>query len=88
MYRCFATSAIEVGLFVVRTRSFLTAELVIINTPNGPAPPLVTGTFGSADFLHSLMGEATDRLSQASVAALSQKMDAVRTGATSKTTSR
>lgn len=33
---------------------------VLINTPNGRAPPLVTGTFGSADFLHSLMGEATE----------------------------
>ncbi|KAJ7492177.1 Het-C-domain-containing protein [Mycena latifolia] len=37
-----------------------------IETPNGRAPPLVTGTFGGADFLHSLMGEATDKLSQAS----------------------
>ena len=35
-------------------------DLVIVNTPNGPAPPLVTGTFGSADFIHSLMGEATE----------------------------
>lgn len=26
--------------------------------------PLVTGTFGGADFIHSLMGEATDHLSQ------------------------
>ena len=33
---------------------------VIVQTPNGPAPPLVTGTFGSADFIHSLMGEATE----------------------------
>lgn len=33
---------------------------VTINSPNGPAPPLVTGTFGSADFMHSLMGEATE----------------------------
>ncbi|KAJ3830304.1 Het-C-domain-containing protein [Lentinula raphanica] len=45
-----------------------------IDTPNGRAPPLVTGTFGSADFLHSLLGEATDHLSQASVTSLSQKM--------------
>ncbi|KAI0274933.1 heterokaryon incompatibility Het-C [Gloeopeniophorella convolvens] len=50
-------------------------SLVIINTPNGPAPPIVTGTFGGADFLHSLMGEATDHLSQASVTDLSQKMN-------------
>ncbi|KAI0692980.1 heterokaryon incompatibility protein Het-C-domain-containing protein [Cytidiella melzeri] len=49
-------------------------ENVIINTPNGPAPPLVTGTFGGADFLHSLMGEATDHLSQASVVDLSKNL--------------
>ncbi|KAL0580689.1 hypothetical protein V5O48_001330 [Marasmius crinis-equi] len=46
-----------------------------INTPNGPAPPLVTGTFGSADFMHSMLGEATDHISQASVTALADKMD-------------
>lgn len=33
---------------------------VLVNTPSGRAPPLVTGTFGGADFLHSLMGEATE----------------------------
>ncbi|KAK0212316.1 heterokaryon incompatibility Het-C [Desarmillaria ectypa] len=37
-------------------------------------PPLVTGTFGSADFMHSMLGEATDHLSQASVTALNDKM--------------
>ncbi|KIR24943.1 heterokaryon incompatibility protein HET-C [Cryptococcus deuterogattii LA55] len=36
--------------------------------------PLVTGTFGGADFIHSLMGEATDHLSQASVSDLSKQM--------------
>jgi hypothetical protein len=51
---------------------------VTINTPNGPSPPLVTGTFGSADFLHSLLGEAGDKLSQASVTDLSQKINNVR----------
>ncbi|KAH9004156.1 Het-C-domain-containing protein [Lactarius hatsudake] len=50
-------------------------HVVVINTPNGSAPPLVTGTFGGADFLHSLMGEATDHLSQSSVTDLSQKID-------------
>ncbi|KAK7058606.1 hypothetical protein VNI00_002242 [Paramarasmius palmivorus] len=50
-------------------------DRVEIDTPNGPAPPLVTGTFGSADFLHSLLGEATDHISQASVTALSDKMN-------------
>ncbi|KAF8079060.1 Het-C-domain-containing protein [Lyophyllum atratum] len=49
---------------------------VLVDTPNGPAPPLVTGTFGGADFIFSLMGEATDKLSQASVTDLSQKMSA------------
>ncbi|CDO73164.1 hypothetical protein BN946_scf185007.g219 [Trametes cinnabarina] len=48
---------------------------VLINTPNGQTHPLVTGTFGGADFLHSLLGEATDHLSQASVVDLSKKMD-------------
>ena len=52
----------------------------MINTPNGSAPPLVTGTFGGADFLHSLMGEATDHLSQSSITDLSQKIDEVRVG--------
>ncbi|KAI3622000.1 heterokaryon incompatibility protein het-c [Moniliophthora roreri] len=50
-------------------------DQVEIETPNGRAPPLVTGTFGSADFLHSLLGEATDHISQASVTALSDKMN-------------
>ncbi|KAF9039899.1 heterokaryon incompatibility Het-C [Panaeolus papilionaceus] len=50
-------------------------DAVIINTPNGPAPPLVTGTFGGADFLHSLLGEAGDKLSQSSVTDLTQKMN-------------
>ncbi|KAL0951712.1 hypothetical protein HGRIS_008387 [Hohenbuehelia grisea] len=49
---------------------------VVVNTPNGQAPPIVTGTFGGADFLHSLMGEATDKLSQASVTDLTEKMNA------------
>ncbi|KAL5534058.1 hypothetical protein ACEPAG_518 [Sanghuangporus baumii] len=49
-------------------------ENVIIETPNGPAPPLVTGTFGSADFIHSLLGEATDHISETSVTNLFDKM--------------
>ena len=86
--KCFATLAIEVSLFVASTEPSFTPKSVIINTPNGPAPPLVTGTFGSADFLHSLMGEATDKLSQASVTDLSKKMDDVRIRAISRSTSR
>ena len=30
------------------------SSAVLINTPNGEAPPLVTGSFGSADFMHSV----------------------------------
>ncbi|KAB5588066.1 hypothetical protein CTheo_8493 [Ceratobasidium theobromae] len=48
---------------------------VKVNTPNGQAPPLITGTFGSADFMHSMLGEATDHLSEASVTDLSKKMN-------------
>ncbi|THV06567.1 Het-C-domain-containing protein [Dendrothele bispora CBS 962.96] len=48
---------------------------VVIDTPNGRAPPLVTGTFGGADFMHSMLGEATDHISQASVTALNEKLD-------------
>lgn len=49
---------------------------VLVEAPSGDrVPPLVTGTFGSADFLHSLLGEATDHISQASVTALSDTMN-------------
>lgn len=48
---------------------------VKVRAPNGrDVFPLVTGTFGGADFIHSLMGEATDHLSQASVSDLSKTM--------------
>jgi hypothetical protein len=48
---------------------------VKIKAPNGRmVHPLVTGTFGGADFIHSLMGEATDHLSEASVSDLSRTM--------------
>ncbi|KAF8599907.1 heterokaryon incompatibility Het-C [Ceratobasidium sp. AG-I] len=47
-----------------------------INTPNGPAPPLTTGTFGSDDFIHSLLGEASDHLGAASVFGLREKLKA------------
>ena len=40
---------------------------VKVHAPNGRSVfPLVTGTFGGADFIHSLMGEATDHLSEVS----------------------
>lgn len=34
--------------------------------------PLTTGTFGSLDFVHSLLGEATDKLSQTQIAEVSE----------------
>ncbi|KAI0642699.1 heterokaryon incompatibility protein Het-C-domain-containing protein [Trametes meyenii] len=40
--------------------------------------PLVTGTFGSSDFIHSLLGEATDHISQASVSDLNAELDKAR----------
>lgn len=39
-------------------------ENVRIQTPNGYAPPLVTGTFGGADFMFSVMSEGGDKISQ------------------------
>ncbi|KAK7058610.1 hypothetical protein VNI00_002246 [Paramarasmius palmivorus] len=50
-------------------------ENVLVESPNGPAPGMVTGTFGSADFVHSLLGEATDKIHQASVSALAEQME-------------
>ncbi|KAK9353543.1 heterokaryon incompatibility protein Het-C-domain-containing protein [Lipomyces doorenjongii] len=37
--------------------------------------PLITGTFGSLDFLHSLLGEAQDHLSQTEVEDLHESLD-------------
>ncbi|WVF72344.1 hypothetical protein IAT40_007158 [Kwoniella sp. CBS 6097] len=48
---------------------------VQVRAPNGKSVfPLVTGTFGGADFIHSVMGEATDHLSQQSVSDLTKQM--------------
>ncbi|KAH8921224.1 heterokaryon incompatibility Het-C [Atractiella rhizophila] len=37
--------------------------------------PLVTGTFGGADFIFSIMGEAQDKLSESSIEELNKKME-------------
>ncbi|KAL1744889.1 heterokaryon incompatibility protein Het-C-domain-containing protein [Schizophyllum fasciatum] len=51
-------------------------DAVRVQAPNGRhVAPLVTGTFGSSDFIHSLLGEATDHLSQASVTDLNHEME-------------
>ncbi|KAL1749184.1 heterokaryon incompatibility protein Het-C-domain-containing protein [Schizophyllum fasciatum] len=54
---------------------------VLVNAPNGErVPPLITGTFGSADFMHSMLGEATDKLSQSSVTEINHKLDDAKKG--------
>lgn len=53
-------------------------EACLVDTPSGRAPPLVTGVFGEADFLHSLLGEATDHISEASVSDLTKAMNTAR----------
>jgi hypothetical protein len=52
---------------------------VRLKAPNGKfVAPLVTGTFGSSDFIHSLLGEATDHISEASVSDLNKQLDQAR----------
>ncbi|KAJ6470669.1 heterokaryon incompatibility protein Het-C-domain-containing protein [Mycena vitilis] len=54
-------------------------DQVRIQAPNGKwVAPLVTGTFGGSDFTHSLLGEAGDHLSQASVSDLNKELDKAR----------
>ncbi|KAA1072857.1 hypothetical protein PGTUg99_021110 [Puccinia graminis f. sp. tritici] len=50
-------------------------ENVKVNSPDGPVPPLVTGTFAGADFCFSMLGEASDKLSSASIADLTAQLD-------------
>ena len=61
---------------------------VKIRAPNGrDVYPIVTGTFGGADFIHSLMGEATDHLSEAAVSDLSREMTDARSISQGQSTS-
>ncbi|KAI0346175.1 Het-C-domain-containing protein [Trametopsis cervina] len=54
-------------------------DQVRIQASNGKwVAPLVTGTFGGQDFIHSLLGEATDHISQASVSDLNKEFDKAR----------
>lgn len=49
---------------------------VLVRAPDGSTvPPLVTGTFGGSDFIHSLLGEATDHISSASVSDLNKEIE-------------
>ncbi|KAG6827329.1 hypothetical protein H0H92_012203 [Tricholoma furcatifolium] len=62
-------------------------DQVRVQAPNGQwVAPIVTGTFGSNDFYHSLLGEATDHLSQASVSDLNKALDNARSSAASSGT--
>ncbi|KAF9525082.1 heterokaryon incompatibility protein Het-C-domain-containing protein [Crepidotus variabilis] len=59
---------------------------VRIQAPNGRwVAPIVTGTFGSDDFIHSLLGEATDHLSSASVSDINKELDKARSRSMSNT---
>ncbi|KAF8518353.1 Het-C-domain-containing protein [Hysterangium stoloniferum] len=50
---------------------------VRIRTPHGKSvAPLITGTFGGSDFIHSLLGEATDHI--ASVSDLNKELSSAR----------
>jgi hypothetical protein len=52
---------------------------VRVQAPNGKSvPPIVTGTFGSNDFIHSLLGEASDHINQASVTDLNKELNKAR----------
>ncbi|KAI0066935.1 Het-C-domain-containing protein [Artomyces pyxidatus] len=58
---------------------------VRIQAPNGKwVAPLVTGTFGSSDFIYSLLGEATDHISEASVSDLNKALDSARSRSTTR----
>ncbi|KAJ6595877.1 heterokaryon incompatibility protein HET-C [Mycena vulgaris] len=60
-------------------------DQVRIKAPNGKwVAPLVTGTFGGNDFTHSLLGEAGDHLSQASVSDLNKELDKARSASTTR----
>ncbi|MBW0484489.1 hypothetical protein O181_024204 [Austropuccinia psidii MF-1] len=50
-------------------------ENVKVNSPEGPVPPLVTGTFAGADFCFSMLGEAHDKISSASITDLTAQLD-------------
>ncbi|KAG2041178.1 Het-C-domain-containing protein [Suillus americanus] len=54
-------------------------DAVRVRAHNGKmVAPIVTGTFGSSDFIYSLLGEATDHISEASVTELNKEFDRAR----------
>ncbi|PCH35251.1 Het-C-domain-containing protein [Wolfiporia cocos MD-104 SS10] len=73
----------ELALYSLSHRNvFLhVGDQVRIQAPDGRwVAPLVTGTFGSSDFIHSLLGEATDHIvrGQASVVDLNSELEKAR----------
>ncbi|KDR80036.1 hypothetical protein GALMADRAFT_242249 [Galerina marginata CBS 339.88] len=61
-------------------------DQVRVQAPNGKwVAPIVTGSFGSSDFIHSLLGEASDHLSSASVTDLNKQLDQARSRSLSNT---
>ncbi|KAG1747356.1 Het-C-domain-containing protein [Suillus lakei] len=59
-------------------------DAVRVRAHNGKmVAPIVTGTFGSSDFIYSLLGEATDHISEASVTDLNKEFDRARSKSTS-----
>ncbi|KAF8627351.1 hypothetical protein AX15_004421 [Amanita polypyramis BW_CC] len=72
----------EVALVSMGYREVFThvGDNVRIQAPNGRrVAPIVTGTFGSSDFTFSLLGEAADHLSEASVTDLNRELGKART---------
>jgi hypothetical protein len=54
-------------------------DAVRVRAYNGKmVAPIVTGTFGSSDFIYSLLGEASDHISEASVTELNKEFDRAR----------
>ncbi|RXW13961.1 hypothetical protein EST38_g11892 [Candolleomyces aberdarensis] len=61
-------------------------DQIRVQAPNGKwVAPIVTGTFGSDDFFHSLLGEASDHLSEASVSDLNKELEKARSKSRSTT---
>ncbi|KIM46972.1 hypothetical protein M413DRAFT_440527 [Hebeloma cylindrosporum] len=59
---------------------------VRIQAPNGRwVAPIVTGSFGSSDFIHSMLGEASDHLSSSSVTDINAELAKARSKSMSQT---
>ncbi|KAI9094433.1 putative heterokaryon incompatibility protein HET-C [Phlyctochytrium arcticum] len=71
------TNFVELALIELgHTQVFpFVGEATAFRQNNGrPIYPIVTGTFGGTDFIHSLLGEATDHVASTSISSLSTDM--------------